>query len=170
MAVLLFIIFIVKVYAVPVGPTVTEVGNTTLTPAAAQKVNMTGNGTKAGGYIYTINLDSEEQNSRWKAYVGNVTGSLVLQDADGWSIYNWTLNTIVGEVYATRNSTTISWGDIRCANRTHIGNEEIALNHTSNPDDNITTTFNTKNHTSFILVLVKKPKNKVNQILSILLN
>jgi len=62
----------VSVQAVPTGPTIATSSNTT-------KVSANGsidNGT--GGRIYTVVLTSEEQNNRWKGYVGNVTGTLVL--------------------------------------------------------------------------------------------
>jgi hypothetical protein len=111
---------------------------------------MTGNGTTAGGYIFTINLASEQSNTRWKAYVGNVTGTLVLADSDGYSVYDWSITTsFTGEVYATRNAELVSWSDIGCANITHIYNEEIAMNHTSNPNDNISTTFSGQDNDEF---------------------
>ena len=142
------------VFALPVGPTITLVSNSTKAGGAGTIYNESGNDStspdKAGGFIYTINLDGVVQNDRWKAYVGNVTGRLVLDDASGYTIYDWDITTaITGEVYATRAATTISWSSINCSNSTHIAAEEIAMNHTANPSDNISRTFNWTNNSAF---------------------
>jgi len=149
---LLFIILVFRAYATPVGPTITEIGNTTKAEANPTMLNSTHNGTaegKAGGYIFTINLSSDQQNKRWKAYVGNVSGKLVLAGADNYAIYDWSItSSLTGEVYATRSSSTITWSSINCSNLTHIEAENTALNHT-NANDNITATFPTKDNDGF---------------------
>ncbi len=140
-----------SVFAVPVGPTVTYKGNTTMNTTSAVTMNYTGSGNIAGGYIYTANLNSNQKNPRWKAFVGNVTGTLVLQDADGYSIYDWSVTTaLTGEVYATRSSTTISWSTIACATNSNVSNEMVALNHT-NINDNISTTFDASDNDQFVV-------------------
>ena len=126
-------------YAVPSGPVVTLIANETKQPGAATIINTT------GGSITTIRLNATTQNLRWKAYVGNVTGSLVLDDAGDNTIFDWSLTTFVGEIYATRSSSTINWSGINCTNSTVLGLENVLLNHT-NPDDNITKTFNSQTH------------------------
>ncbi|OIO61813.1 hypothetical protein COY26_04315 [Candidatus Woesearchaeota archaeon CG_4_10_14_0_2_um_filter_33_10] len=140
-------------HAVPVGPTITEIRNETGSAKESTLINTT------GGSITTMELNVTAQNLKWKAFVGNVTGNLVLSDASNYSIYDWSLSRIVGEVYATRSSSTVSWSDIKCSNLTHITNEEIALNHTSNPDDNISATFNVKNHNPFYIGTVEITSN-----------
>ena len=140
-------------HAVPVGPTITEIRNETGSAKESTLINTT------GGSITTMELNVTAQNLKWKAFVGNVTGNLVLSDASNYSIYDWSLSRIVGEVYATRSSSTISWSSINCSNLTHMTNEEIALNHTSNPDDNISATFNVKDHTPFYIGTVEISSN-----------
>jgi hypothetical protein len=135
-----------NVLAVARGPNITQISNETASLSSGTLINTT------GGSITTMVLNSTTQNLKWKAYVGNVTGSLVLDDASGYSIFDWSVTTnVAGEVYATRSSSIISWSDINCSNMTHIVNEENAINHTTNPDDNISATFSTKNHTSFYI-------------------
>jgi len=146
----LILILAIKVYAVPVGPSVSELGNSSLGDAPNATVNMTGNTTTAGGYIYTINLQTRQQNARWKGYVGNVTGTLVLSDSSGYFLYDWPMTTALsGEVYATRSSTLVSWASIACANTTHIYNESIDLNFTGYGNDNLTATFNAQDNEQF---------------------
>ena len=144
------------VFALPSAPTITYLGNSTKTTASGLKVNTTGNDTsapdKAGGFIFTIRLNADSQTDRWKGYVGNVSGSLVLDDTDGYTIYDWAMTTsISGEVYATRTSGAITWDDVNCSTSTNITNEEIAMNHTENPNDNISTTFNDTDNSEFYI-------------------
>jgi hypothetical protein len=141
-------------YAVPIGPTVTYRYNTTKATAGGRLVNYTGNDTTspstAGGFIFTINLASEQQNSRWKGYVGNVTGTLVLDDADGYSLYDWQQTTATaGYIFATRASGTINWSRINCSNNGSTTAEMLYLQHTNNPTDNISRTFNNSNNAGF---------------------
>ncbi|MCK5282008.1 MAG: hypothetical protein KAK00_01235 [Nanoarchaeota archaeon] len=152
---LLFIMIAIShVYAIPTDPTATYISNSTKTSAPGLMVNTTGNNSitsdakdQAGSFIFTIRLTGETQNDRWKAYVGNVSGNFVLDDAEGYSLYSWNIKTSIGgEVYATRTNGSIDWTSMNCSNSTHITNEEIAMSHTNNPDDNISRTFNGTNN------------------------
>lgn len=162
--VLFFILFIVThVIAMPVSPTITVLKNTTKLNAPGTMINSTINGSiSPGGFIFTISLNSRQQNLRWKAFVGNVTGTFVLEDSAQYALYEWTVASIAGEVYATRSSTPINWSRINCSwvgegvtgynesNRTIEELENKALNHTS-PDDNITATFTYVNHSQMVI-------------------
>lgn len=143
------------VFAAPVNPSITIISNSTMnSPTSGTIINT------SGGSITTVTLDVTAQNLKWKAYVGNVSGNLVLQDSGGYNVYDWgnTLS-VTGEVYATRSSGTINWSGINCSNTTHIYNEEVALNHTTNPNDNISNTFNVQNHTQFMIGTIQIPTN-----------
>ncbi|MFH0874692.1 MAG: hypothetical protein V1859_02055 [archaeon] len=101
-----------------------------------------------GGSFTTMILYGETQNPRWKAYVGNVTGILTLDDASNYTIYNWDLSTITGEVFASTNN-TINWPLIRCASQTNINTEEERMNHTTTKADSINSTFKNRVHREF---------------------
>ncbi len=131
-------------YAAPSGPIVTLVSNETKSAAPATKINTT------GGSITIMKLNATTQNPRWKAYVGNVTGTLTLDDANDNSIFQWSLTRVTGEVYATRTSGNINWSGVNCSNSTHLGLEDVAMNHT-NFDDNISRTFNAISHSGFFV-------------------
>jgi hypothetical protein len=133
---LIFFIALGSVTADPDGASGTIVSNETKNTTAAYEINI------SGGYIATVNLTATIQNVRWKAFVGNVSGSFTLDDASGSTIYDWSIASVSGEVYATRNSSTIIWSDLECANLTTLEAENTAMNHTS-ATDNITATFNT---------------------------
>ena len=148
------VLFLVPVFGAFIGPTVTFVRNET----KANIGNWTHN--QSGGYIYWNNFAILEQNQRWKGYVGNITGSLTLDDANTYTIYNWPLATISGEVYATINDTVVNWTGLNCTwaltggestpvdtNRTVEEYFNSKLSHTR--ADNISSTFYMRNHSQF---------------------
>ncbi len=154
--ILFIIIFLINVQislSVPIGPTVTNIRNST----RVTLTNTTINDSLGGGYIYTYNFDAIEQNKRWKAYVGNITGTLTLDDASGYSVYDWAISTTNARIYATKNSSTVNWTNINCtwgfngnySNKTIINREDASMQHTRL--DNITATFNQRNHSSFMV-------------------
>jgi hypothetical protein len=124
------------------GANITYNSSETKTPAAAEFLNT------SGGSFTTIILSSETQNLKWKAYAGNVTGVLTLDDSGDYSIYRWDLTEFTGEVYASRN-VSVLWSSIRCANSTHITREESKMNHTTTNPDSINKTFSQTLHRQF---------------------
>ncbi len=103
----------------------------------------------SGGTINEYNFGAITINYRWKAYVGNVSGSLSLLDAGTNSLYDWSVTSVTGEVFATRNTTSINWDAMSCANSSTIALEQASLNHNHSAIDTINITFNHTNHGSF---------------------
>ncbi len=107
------------------------------------------------GYIHFVNIDESAPTQKWKAYVGNVTGEFALQDASGNAIYDWTIATITGELYATKeapsggsgyfNGGIPDWTSVTCANSTMITEEEAQFNHTASDEDSYSNTFKNGN-------------------------
>lgn len=128
--------------AEPTGATIVSNTTQTITPAAA------GSSTTAGGSFTTLILNATTQTPRWKAYVGNVSGSVGLRDANNQSIYDWGTTSTGGEVYASRNN-SINWAGITCAQNSTIITEQTALNHDYTDVDSINNTFNTTTHREF---------------------
>ncbi len=128
--------------AIPSGPQISYNVTENITYAPATFINT------SGGSFTTLNFNATTQNTRWKAYVGNVTGKLVLDDANNRTIYDWEPTAIAGEVYATRNN-SIDWSRINCSNSSVILAEEAFLGHNSSNIDSISRTFNETAHGSF---------------------
>jgi hypothetical protein len=122
--------------ATPSGPSsIVSVSNETKGTTSAAFFNI------SGGYIAALNLTANIQNTRWKAFVGWVNGRFTLDDLGGATIYDWSLSVTTGRVYSTRDSSTIEWASIACANRTtNLATENVAMFHNST-QDNITKTF-----------------------------
>lgn len=95
----------------------------------------------AGGNISVFNLTATIQNTRWKGFVGNLTGSFTLDDATGSTLFDWTLSSITGRIYTTRNSSDVNWSGVTCSNFTYLEQENTWLSHNST-SDNISATFN----------------------------
>ena len=152
--VLAFVSFAIWVNADPTGTTITynstDYGSTSL-PA---------NRTDPGGSITTMVLNAVQQNTKWKAYIGNITGALTLDDSLGNTIFDWTLTAseITGEVYASRAS-AITWASIGCVTTGIISSEQTALGFTANSVDNLTNTFNETTHQAMITAGITIPAN-----------
>jgi hypothetical protein len=110
------------------------------------------NRTDPGGSITTMVLDAIQQDTKWKAYIGNITGSLRLDDSAGNSIYQWSLGaaSVTGEIYASRSS-SITWSSVNCTNLATIQSEQTALGITAGDTDSIQNTFNTTTHPGFVV-------------------
>ncbi|MEM3450480.1 MAG: hypothetical protein QW439_02880 [Candidatus Woesearchaeota archaeon] len=140
---LFFIILLThKILAAPSGPQILF-NSTDYGPSGSSTIINT-----SGGTISTINLYGLTQNIRWKAFIGNVSGKLMLSDSSGYSIYDWSITSVSGEVYASRFN-TIDWASIDCAQDINITSEEAALNISSSSDDSISRTFSKKVHRTF---------------------
>jgi len=133
------------VSAAPAGPTLTYVSNSTKAASSSNR-SFDEKGTIT---VMTVSLD--QQDFKWKAYVGNISGALVLDDANSKSIYDWSLSSVTGEIYATRQSASVSWAVIDCANQSVVDAEQSALGMTSSMRDSINSTFNNTVHTSFLV-------------------
>jgi hypothetical protein len=108
------------------------------------------NRSDARGTITTIVLDATQQDQNWKAYVGNVTGRLSLDDAAGNTIYDWALSTVnkSGKVYISR-ALSPSFTNVSCADEANVSAEQTFHNMTSTQTDNINKTFNYTSHDAF---------------------
>lgn len=107
-----------------------------------------GSSTTAGGSFTTLILNATTQTPRWKAYVGNVTGSFTLRDSSNDTLYDWGQTSTGGEVYSSRDN-SIDWSSLQCANGGSITTEEGVLNMTGSEIDSISNTFNESVHKSF---------------------
>jgi hypothetical protein len=128
--------------AVPAGATLAYQYNSTSAGTEA------GNRTDSGGYIYTANVNTRQQNNNWKAYLGNVTGAYTLDDANNATIYNWELSVTGGEVYASRSS-TITWTTLGCASPANFTTENSYFGYGTTSADNVNNTFNSTAHKAF---------------------
>lgn len=98
----------------PFGANYTEVSSTRATPDAAESIEA------LAGNVTEININGFSTTQSWQGYFGNVTGTIQLADADDNQMYNWTLASPEGEIYASTSS-SISWENIQCLNYSSDG-------------------------------------------------
>jgi hypothetical protein len=135
--------------AAPTGATI--ISNTTAgTPTYAP-----GSLTNDRGTITTVILSALQQDQYWKAYIGNITGKLILADANSNNIYDWpfSVGSKQGEVYMSRASSPV-FTTVTCANANNITAEETFNNMTPAQSDTITKTFNYTSHHAFFVGIV----------------
>ena len=143
------IFFLPLAYAQPTGVDIQD--NIT----DSMGVTSPSNRTDEGGTITTLTLDVLQQNIRWKAYVGNLSGVLTLDDSSGQSIFQWQMGAqdLSGEIFVSR-SDAIDWDNIECSNETVIESEQTFLGLGASSVDNINRTFNETTHPELTIGLV----------------
>jgi hypothetical protein len=98
------------------------------------------------GNVTQLNIFGVTTTQSWQGYYGNVTGSIQLANGDNNVMYNWSLVSPEGEVYASTNgSGEISWGNVACFNMGNHGALETKFNISTDDVDGVNETFQTGN-------------------------
>lgn len=94
------------------------------------------------GNVTEFNTNGTSITRTWQGYFGNITGKIVLGDANNNTFYDWTLYSPQGEIYATRNDTVPNWGNVHCTTPAEIAAEDLFLNASNSLDeDSVNNTF-----------------------------
>jgi hypothetical protein len=148
--VMIMVVMAAFVLGAPNGPdTLQRVSSSTRT------LSSTGNAMQGmAGNVTELRVNTSMITQGWQGYYGNVTGTIVLDDALNNSMYSWTLADPSGEIFATRDNDGLDWSssNIICANSTTISTEEAALNFNlgvGQSTDGINETFNYATHPAF---------------------
>lgn len=157
LAVILQVLLVSLVLAAPEG--IDIISNSTEIPTPQSAATQT----TVGGSFTTLVLNATTQTSKWKAYVGNVSGRLALRDGSEASIYDWDLVTVTGEVYASRNA-SIDWSGIGCVQDGVVTEEQQQLGMGSGEIDSINKTFNDTVHASFYVGTTLVPNSNCRAI------
>ncbi|MEM0465078.1 MAG: hypothetical protein QXW97_00050 [Candidatus Pacearchaeota archaeon] len=72
------------------------------------------------GNVTEINIFGYSTTQSWQGYYGNVTGVIELTDGNNKTLYNWSVISPKGEVYASNHSSVV-WTNIQCFNFTANG-------------------------------------------------
>jgi hypothetical protein len=112
----LFILFALPhVFADPTGGDIGTSINTSTAP------NDTAESHNAyAGNVSGITITAYSTTQTWQGYYGNVSGTVQLADAQDNVMYNWSLASPEGEVYATTNQ-SLEWPSIQCFNMSANG-------------------------------------------------
>ncbi len=108
---LLFVILNISlVFAIqPFGANYTIINSTRAAPDTPSSVPA------LAGNVTEINIEGVTATQSWQGYFGNVTGTIQLADGSDNIMYNWSLASPEGEIYAS-TSNSISWANVQCLN------------------------------------------------------
>ena len=146
--ILLFVLAfsLIDIKALPSG-----VGGINVLSSSRYGINGGSNMTALAGNVTELYVSANGITQTWQGYFGNVSGKIVLGDANNNTFYDWNAANPVGEIYATRSSSTPTWSSIKCANVTNVNAEDAALGtNQSVAADSVNNTFlNTTTFNSF---------------------
>jgi hypothetical protein len=107
---LMLIIAANAAFAAPEGAyNITQIASERRTPLGGAQVSA------QGGNITTLSIITKSQSKAWQGFVGNISGTIVLDNAANSTFYSWNITNITGEIYASRNS-SINWNIIYAVN------------------------------------------------------
>ncbi|MBN1503409.1 hypothetical protein JW930_07760 [Candidatus Woesearchaeota archaeon] len=108
------------------------------------------------GNVTQMDLYGLSVTKHWQGFFGDITGTIVLDDAQNWTMYDWPNLEPKGEVYAVNTSTTPTWSNVECFNFTDLNGAtgnltdvENSYNITFNDVDGIDETYNMTTHPDF---------------------
>jgi len=92
-------------------------GNVTIVKTETAPADTAGVQQAIAGNVTELNIFGYSTTQTWQGYFGNVSGTIQLADSNDKVLYNWSLASPQGEVYASTNS-TILWNNVQCLNFT----------------------------------------------------
>jgi len=137
------LIFSRLAFALPSAPAITYIYNSSATSGLSNRT------VDQKGTITTVLLSANQQDYKWKAYVGNVSGKVALADANQMTIYDWNLGTSQGGKVLVSRFSNIDWATVACVNQSTIDAEEVGISMSTTAADNINSTFNYTTHKNF---------------------
>jgi len=96
------------------------------------------------GNVTELVINGFSTTQSWQGYFGNVSGAIKLSDASDNQMYNWSLASPEGEIYAT-TTTSIAWEDITCFSMGNHSALETLFNIADSDVDGVNETFSTGN-------------------------
>ncbi|MBR9690613.1 hypothetical protein GOV08_02920 [Candidatus Woesearchaeota archaeon] len=122
---LLFGMFAGTVLADPAGPASLVNGTPETLPVrpALSAIAYAGN-------ITEINLTAWTVTRTWQGYYGQVSGTIILADANNYTMYDWRNTNPDGRVYAARVN-NVDWSTIACAAQSELDTDEAQFTGTN---------------------------------------
>ncbi len=119
----------------PFGASYTEVSS------ERAPMDVAANHSALAGNVTEITVSGFSTTQTWQGYFGNVSGTVQLADASDNQMYNWTLASPEGEIYATTD-TSVAWANIACFDLAgNHSNLESDFNIISDDVDGVNETF-----------------------------
>jgi len=98
--------------------------------------------TAIAGNLTELTFNASTITRTYQGYYGNITGRIVLGDSNNLTLYDWSLYSPQGEIYAVRSALVPSWEHVSCASYPELQSEDLRLNANETIDeDAINNTF-----------------------------
>lgn len=126
------------VVALPTGPTseIVPIKQERLQPWVGKTIDA------LAGNVTEFNTDTSTITQTWQGYFGNITGTIVLGDANNNTLYDWALANPQGEIYAVRSSGVPAWSSVVCADAAELATEDLNVSVDAvNDEDAVNRTF-----------------------------
>ena len=143
----LFLFGISFAVAIPNGASsVTEESSSTLSATSPE------NHSAIAGNLTELTIYGDSVTQSWQGYYGNVSGAIRLADSSGDPMYNWSLASPQGEIFASI-ADSITWTAIQCFNWATNGTTlESNYNIATTAADGVNETFSTTvGHEAFVV-------------------
>ena len=135
-----------------IGTALAEPFGAQVTPGESSRADIDetpGNHSAQAGNVTELNIFGLSITNTWQGYFGNVSGAITLSNSAGNAMYNWTLASPTGQVYAS-NISSLNWTGVSCFNMTaDLDSLEEAFNIPQNASDGVDETFNLNDHAAF---------------------
>jgi hypothetical protein len=93
----------------PEGPTTLTIESTSRRTAATSPTI-----DAIAGNVTQLTVQGLTITQTWQGYYGNVTGTITLDDSNNNTMYDWTLASPEGEIYASEAAVTWTSGNVKC--------------------------------------------------------
>jgi len=100
------------------------------------------------GNTTPLYIDGTSSTTIWQGLFGTVSGGIILDDAEGATLYDWDVVDANGEVMATRYLIS-DWSTVSCMNQTEIYEEEYRLGIPNSSTEGINDTYQNITHPAF---------------------
>ena len=117
-------------------------GAGTVTPEASSRATADSaqSNDAIAGNVTELTIIGNSVTQSWQGYFGNVSGSIMLEDSSGRTMYNWSLASPQGEVFAS-TSGSVTWTGIQCFNWTANGTSLETSYNVNDSIDGVNETF-----------------------------
>jgi len=114
---IVLIILSINVFAIPQGPSRLGISS------SGSYLNESGTFPvqAQAGNVTALKVNFTRSTEAWQGYYGNVTGTITLDDASNFTLYDWALPSPTGEIYAS-NGSGVTWSNVYCMNLSHKRN------------------------------------------------
>jgi hypothetical protein len=107
--------------SVPEGPTTLTIDSTSRRTAVTSPTLEA-----LAGNVTQLTVAGTTVTQTWQGYYGNITGTITLDDASNNTMYDWTLASPEGEIYASQAAITWTSGNVQCydLNMSDVGHSD----------------------------------------------